>query len=327
MKFRRLAALVLIGTMAVAVTACGTDEPDTTSKREKKRDEDDDEEEEKNYKKNRSLKGDDDEEESEYDDEADWDYDDEYWDDDDEYQDDDTDEDWDGSETDYGEWEVVEWGDLDPDDSCVPTYAVTDVSIDPDDPNAGLYYVWKDMDNDIFDVFIEFFPNGDWESGSDGGESDEGYFDFTDGKHLTLYRGHDIVREFTLNGKGELVAENDGHHYAISGEISPEILLRVMNDDKDPYFEPLQDFYGCWEYEDYSGLQLTLYPDNTWEFSGNGQLMSGDYFISGNSENTALFLRTEDSVEDSWTFRMEGRKLVLYDSDEEVLKRTQKIIP
>ena len=320
MKFRRLAAILLIGTMAMAVTACGSDEPDTTSKREKKRDDDDDDEEEEvSSKKNRSLKGDEDDD-SWYDDEddIDWDYDDEDW-----Y--DEEDDEWDYGDSDDGEWEVVDWSDFDPDDSCIPGYDVTDVNIDPDDPNAGLYYVWKDMDNDIFEVYMEFFPNGNWESGSDGGEYDGGYFDFSDGKHLTIY-GTD-TREFTLNNKGELVAEDNGHHYAISSEISEETLIRAMNDGQDPYFEPLQDFYGCWEYADYDGLQLTLYPDKTWEFSGGGEDMSGTFDVLGNNEQTTLMLYAGEAEAELWTFKMDGRKLVLYDADEELLKRIKKIIP
>ncbi len=299
MKIRRVAVLLLSAMMVFTAVGCGDEEP------------------ERRHRKDR--------EEEEYDE----DYDDENADDgglfggrDDEPENDDETENNDDRQS--GDWQVVEWGDDDSDEDCIPTRSEVEVNVDPDDPKAFLYYTWKDMDNDVFEVWLDFFPNGNWHRSSDGGMDEGGTFDYDGGDYVTLHYGdEDMV--FTVEDDGRLL-DPYGSHYAVVGNISEEVMQTEMSDEPDPYFEPLKNFYGRWLYDTYDSY-FDIYPDGTWEFAESpedGVSVSGNYTVIGNSQQTTLILQCEAYDDSELVLRMEGNKLIMNDSDDDQLKRVLK---
>ena len=226
-----------------------------------------------------------------------------------------------------GDWKIIDWGDDDSDEDCIPTRAEVDTSIDPNDPCAWLYYCWKDVDNDVFEVGLDFFPNGRWWRYSDGGMDEGGTFEYDGGETVTLHYGGDGSEDmvFTLQDDGRLL-DPYGDHYAISGNISEETMQNEMSEGPDPYFEPLQNFYGRWVFTEYTSY-YDIYPDGTWEYTktpGEGIYASGTYIVVGNSQQTTIYAQCEEYDDDELDIRMEGNKLVMHDLDNDQLKRVLK---
>ncbi|MCR4643068.1 MAG: hypothetical protein K5697_13705 [Lachnospiraceae bacterium] len=226
-----------------------------------------------------------------------------------------------------GNWQVIDWGDDDSDEDCIPTKTEVDTSIDPDDPCAWLYYCWKDVDNDVFEVGLDFFPNGRWWRYSDGGMDEGGTFDYDGGEIVTLHYGGDESEDmvFTLQDDGRLL-DPYGDHYAIIGNISEETMQNEMSEGPDPYFEPLQNFYGRWLFTEYESY-YDIYPDGTWEYTkkpDEGIYATGTYIVVGNSQRTTIYAQCEEYDDDELDIHMEGNKLIMHDIDNDELKRILK---